>query len=202
MSCPSCGKTLSAPDTAVGKKAKCPVCGIVMIVPTDVFEAEELGITSLDPAPQEYNVMNDILATGPAQSPASAAAPGQEPVRRPCPMCGEQIVATAAKCRFCGTVFDPRLRGTSMQRGQSSRGFAITSMVLGILAIFTACFGIVFGMVAIVFAAIANNGMNRTKNYDGKGMATAGLILGLLAAIGWTLFYVVLFASLNGHRHF
>ena len=27
MNCPSCNKTLSAPDTAAGKKAKCPACG-------------------------------------------------------------------------------------------------------------------------------------------------------------------------------
>ena len=33
MNCASCGKTLSAPDTAAGKKAKCPSCGQIMVVP-------------------------------------------------------------------------------------------------------------------------------------------------------------------------
>ena len=27
MSCPTCGKTLTAPDSAVGKRARCPGCG-------------------------------------------------------------------------------------------------------------------------------------------------------------------------------
>ena len=40
-----------------------------------------------------------------------AAAPAQAgEARRPCPMCGEMIVATAAKCRYCGEIFDPSLK--------------------------------------------------------------------------------------------
>ncbi len=55
MNCPSCGKNLSAPDTAAGKKAKCPACGQIMIVPEIVQEAEEFGAAapgfhSLQPA--------------------------------------------------------------------------------------------------------------------------------------------------------
>ena len=33
-----------------------------------------------------------------------------------CPMCGEMIIATAAKCRFCGEVFDPSKK-QSRRRG-------------------------------------------------------------------------------------
>ena len=40
MSCPSCGKTLAAPDTAAGKRAKCPSCGQIMIVPAPAQSAE------------------------------------------------------------------------------------------------------------------------------------------------------------------
>jgi predicted RNA-binding Zn-ribbon protein involved in translation (DUF1610 family) len=201
MTCPSCAKTLSAPDTAAGKKAKCPACGTLMIVPDGVFDAEELNITSVEPPTPDYSPVDDLFGTGPSQSPVSAL-PGQEPMRRPCPMCGEQIVATAAKCRFCGSVFDARLRGTSAQGGKSFEGFAVTSMILGILSLFTACFGIVFGIVAIVFASIANNGMNKSHNHAGKGMATAGLITGLLGSIGWTLVYVVVFSFVRGPHRF
>ncbi len=83
-----------------------------------------------------------------------------------------------------------------MHRGQSYQGFAVTSMVLGIVALFTACFGIVFGIVAIIFALIATNRMKTSKNYDGKGMATAGLVMGILGSVGWTLFYAILFMVL------
>jgi len=33
--------------------------------------------------------------------------------RRACPKCGESIVATAAKCRFCGEIFEDALRASS-----------------------------------------------------------------------------------------
>ena len=95
MNCSSCGKTLSVPDTAAGKKAKCPACGQIMTVPEVIREAEEFGATDADPAPPEFNLANDIPGTAPSQSPAYSAGPRQEPVRRPCPMCGELIMATA-----------------------------------------------------------------------------------------------------------
>jgi hypothetical protein len=38
---------------------------------------------------------------------SSAAEPE---IRRPCPACGEMIIASAAKCRFCGEIFDEVLR--------------------------------------------------------------------------------------------
>ena len=43
MTCPSCGKPLTAPESAVGKRAKCPGCAQVMIVPDAVFETELVG---------------------------------------------------------------------------------------------------------------------------------------------------------------
>ncbi len=210
MNCPSCGKTLTAPDTAAGKKAKCPACAAMMTVPTGVFDAEEIGPGSPEPAPSppEFNIMDDIQGTAPSQSPADPAISGQEPARRPCPMCGEQIIAAAAKCRFCGAVFDPRLRGaSSMQRGQSYQGFAITSMVLGILGLVTCYCGPVFGIPAIIFAVVASNGMKKSKNFEGKGMGTAGLILGTIGVVIWPLIdiAVIIFtvsAGRGGPRHF
>jgi uncharacterized paraquat-inducible protein A len=188
MICPSCGKTLAAPDTAAGKKAKCPSCGQIMIVPEPVHEAEDVYASAPNPyaSPEPEAAENWLNQLQPS---ATDAGDGQ---RQPCRECGEMIVVGAAKCRFCGAVFDPRLRRTSKHGGQSYHGFAVTSMVLGILALPTACFGIVLGIVAIVFAAIANNGMAKSRNYEGKGMATAGMIMGILAAVGWTIIYVII----------
>jgi len=108
--CPSCGKRLKAPDSAAGKKAKCPQCGKPVKIPEqEVYEAEvadsddEFGL-------QNFNA-EDAVA-GPAEDD-----------RRPCPMCGEMILTTAAKCRYCGEVFDETLKRTEKKK-KSSRGAA------------------------------------------------------------------------------
>jgi predicted RNA-binding Zn-ribbon protein involved in translation (DUF1610 family) len=125
MNCPSCAKALTAPENAAGKKAKCPACGQIMIVPEVVFAAEEFGDPGPEPVSHDYNLMGAFPGTTPWQSPADPTLPAPEPVRRPCPLCGEPIVATAAKCRFCGAVFDSRLRGSSMHGGQGFQGYAM-----------------------------------------------------------------------------
>ena len=64
MNCPSCGKTLSAPDTAAGKKAKCPACGQIMTVPEVVHEAEPVGVAGA-------GTIRPALPRPPAASPAT-----------------------------------------------------------------------------------------------------------------------------------
>ena len=41
MQCPSCGKTLAAPDSAAGKQAKCPQCAKVITVPAPAAAAAQ-----------------------------------------------------------------------------------------------------------------------------------------------------------------
>ena len=91
-----------------------------------------------------------------------------------------------------------------MQRGQSYQGFAVTSMILGIVAPVTGRFGIVIGIVAIIFSSVAKNGMTKSRNLEGKGMATAGMVMGILAAVGWTIIYAIIFIFVfaNGGRNF
>lgn len=86
VQCGECGKNLRAPDALAGKTAKCPLCGAVISVPgTSVTGTIEDEIVELVDAVEAQDV---------------------SPNRRPCPMCGEMIVATAVKCRFCGEVLD------------------------------------------------------------------------------------------------
>ncbi len=58
-------------------------------------------------------------------------------------------------------------------------GFAIAGFVLGILSILV--LGLLFGILAIIFSAIS---LNRIRKFDGlykgKGLATAGLIMGII----------------------
>lgn len=143
VACPSCGKRLTAPDTAAGKKAKCPSCGSLMMLPQPVRDAEVLpedpfagpppaggaagmppvggfaappaagGISELlDEADQTYSLHGGPAAARPSAAGGLPSGPAAEAdvARRPCPACGEMIVLSALKCRYCGEVFDPALK--------------------------------------------------------------------------------------------
>ncbi len=57
FSCGTCGKKLRAPDTAAGKRVKCPACGGAAAVPGErIFDADEVSVPAGDAddsAPQD-----------------------------------------------------------------------------------------------------------------------------------------------------
>ena len=71
--------------------------------------------------------------------------------------------------------------GIGVQRRTSAA--AVTSLVLGILG----CVPFVTGLGAVIFGAV---GIRRTRDphVTGRGLAVAGLVLGLVSVVGWGLF--------------
>ncbi len=70
---------------------------------------------------------------------------------------------------------------TVMEMKSRNRGFAIASMILGILSILCCCFtyiGIALSIIAIVFAVVSRV---RMGYFD--GMAIAGLVLGIIGFV-------------------
>lgn len=67
-------------------------------------------------------------------------------------------------------------------------GFAIASLVCGILALFSTLIGsIILATLAVVFGLIAINKISKNPiKFKGKGMALAGYIIGLVAVLTWT----------------
>ena len=70
------------------------------------------------------------------------------------------------------------------------KGFAITSMVLGICALVIPYGGIVLGILAVVFASVS-----RKKNEFGRGMAIAGLVTGIVALALWLIVIIIAAAA-------
>ncbi len=106
--CPQCGKKLKAPDGAVGKSSKCPGCEAIVTCPEPIYDAEVVD-DSQPPAGLESTAGDDDDKPYGLVNPAPFAAPLGES-RRPCPICREMILMTAAKCRYCAEVFDPGSR--------------------------------------------------------------------------------------------
>jgi hypothetical protein len=65
---------------------------------------------------------------------------------------------------------------------KEQKGKATTSLVLGIVGLL--CFGFILGIIAIVYANQAMSAMKRSGNEEGKGMAIAGMVLGVVDIIG------------------
>lgn len=137
VECPDCGKRLKAPDSAAGKRAKCPQCGKPVQIPEQVVEAEEVGAAAED----DYGFQDPSLN--------EYDAPEAED-RKPCPACGEMIVATAAKCRYCGEVFDAALK--RKQKKKSSASAQDSDLTTGdwIFCILCAGLACIFGIVYMI----------------------------------------------------
>jgi hypothetical protein len=74
----------------------------------------------------------------------------------------------------------------SLQPATRTSAAAITSLICGII-------GLCFGLAALIGIITGIVGIVATKNptVKGRGMAIAGLVLGLIALVGWSIFVAV-----------
>jgi hypothetical protein len=79
-----------------------------------------------------------------------------------------------------------------------NNALATTALILGIVGVvlfWTFWFGIILGVLAIIFGAM---GLSRAKSgAPNKGMATAGLVLGIVSVVLGALFIVAIFSLGN-----
>ncbi len=161
FSCPACGKQTQAPDEMAGKQARCPICKQVIDVPQPAFDPD---------------------ATAAAYQPAAAAsAPAEDEGRMPCPMCGEMIVKDAAKCRYCGEIFDPELRKSQKKiYPPEDRDLSVLEYVVAILCSHIGC---ILGIVYLI---------------QGKPKGTKMFVLSLIVFV--VVNFLWLLASAGGNR--
>jgi hypothetical protein len=185
-----------------GKLAKCLECGQKMRFPEAVVDAEEVTGTPPSAAPppgpppagafggDEYPLQmpppsspsrfTDEDFAEPAPPPAAA-----EPGRHPCPMCGEMIADGAAKCRFCGAIFDPTLRRQEekkkRKRSYSAEDEDLTSTDW-LLAIICTNIGCIAGLIYLI-----------------QGKPKAGKMIGisLLFQVIWGVIWGLVQASMH-----
>ena len=76
-------------------------------------------------------------------------------------------------------------------------GFAVASLILGILGLLTPVLGLIFNLLAVVFGATALKAISKSRiNLGGRGMALTGLILGILGFSFWGIFLLYWFGLL------
>lgn len=78
---------------------------------------------------------------------------------------------------------------TAYEQSNGNIGFAIASMVCGILSLICCCFSLfslVLGIAAVVLGIVSLSG-----KYEGKGMAIAGIITGGIGIFIWVIFMLI-----------
>jgi predicted RNA-binding Zn-ribbon protein involved in translation (DUF1610 family) len=195
--CTGCGKLLKARPEAAGRTRKCPVCATRVTCPQPVVAARFVDADPVDAEVIEAEVvMAGPRGTQTARPGVGPAAPA--PVRafspyadedddpyqladpdpalkappeaqKPCPMCGETIIASAIKCRHCGEVLDPKLKkGKSKKRrksasvGGSGLAGSRRNVGIGILCIFLG-----IGLTIVSYARAASGGGGTYFIYHG-----------------------------------
>jgi predicted RNA-binding Zn-ribbon protein involved in translation (DUF1610 family) len=195
--CHQCGKKLKAPESAAGKSSTCPGCGGTVTCPEAVYDAEVVDMAVEEPGqpagPNPYDDLDDGKAYGVADSaPADAAGDG----RRPCPMCGEMIVATAAKCRYCGEVFDSSLKKVKKTGGKKKEMKSIATLQKYLLISILLMILSYIGYIAAIVVNLPAQQPGQPPNLKGPAIAMIGVLaLVLLATSLASLILSVLLSS-------
>lgn len=200
ITCTGCNSTVRAPESAYGKRVKCPKCATILNVPAGEVGPAEPASTDLSAAP---------LPPTPSVAPpwptsdidlfASAApSPKREAVDFDAP-------SGTRRSDFHDDDDDEDfddldVRDRHAIRRQPLNGLATASMVMGIISVTMgtigcACCGVIGASLALISGVMALIFGFMGKTPGSEGMATAGIIcgavgtacavLGLIAAIFW-----------------
>ena len=124
-----------------------------------------------------------------------------------CPKCGTQVEEGSRFCQKCGAQVDqptapvqptavPSQTTPSQPVYQTATavknsGAAVASLVLGIIGLIFPFIPIIPSIMAIIFGIVGIGQVNRSNGaLKGKGMATAGIILGILA-FAWIIVMII-----------
>ena len=113
-----------------------------------------------------------------------------------CPKCGQQNADENKFCLKCGEALiktasvaqeTPTPQRPVEAEAPRNSGLAVASLVLGIVGFF---FNLL-AVLAIIFGAVAIGQITKNPELKGRGMAIAGLVLGIIVVAGWILIMLI-----------
>jgi hypothetical protein len=119
----------------------------------------------------------------PAASPAAAAGgPTFAPGLMACPACRSAIPTGSMICGLCKAITSP----DGIYHGPKTNAKdAVQALTFGIIGLFIC--GVIFGPIAISKANSAKQQIRSDPTLGGEGMATAGLVMGIIDLIAWAI---------------
>ena len=142
FNCPHCEQSLEAPEEMLGQTIECPSCSGSIQLP----EPEPATQPQSQPAPSEPK--KKIITQRPKTTINT----------RSCPYCGEQILRTAQKCRYCGEFLSGKQKVQTNLKEGALIGVFICFMI-GIIVMFMSLMSfLIYGplfLVAFILSIVA-----------------------------------------------
>jgi DNA-directed RNA polymerase subunit RPC12/RpoP len=176
FNCGYCSSRLEATEAMAAQEGQCPTCGNNITIPIldrygRLIDPKTRQIIKQDPHP-----VHAYAAAGERAPTILRAKDGRQLIR--CPRCQGSSPITANNCKSCGMPFT--MEGTTLEAAGSSNGFAVASLVLGIIGMpLGACIPFLVPALALTFGIIGFNQISKSNSEGGgRGMAIAGMIMG------------------------
>ena len=119
-------------------------------------------------------------------APAVPYAPSLPPGLVACPSCRVPFAIGSPICPACRMITSP----DGIYHGPKINApGAVQSLVLGIVGFFIC--GVVFGPIAISKANSAKAAMSSDPTLGGEGLATAGMVMGIIDLVAWAIIMLV-----------
>jgi len=191
IKCPACNTVLNVPAEAAGKIVKC-TCGTQLRAPAAAVGPAAVTSPTSSPAPSDGGTASVLgsSSSGGVESNAFDDLPDAVPTAAPNPFSQTSPYAPPSPSSSGNPAGPQRLPPGAASN--QAHPVAIVSLVFGILSLTLGCccwLHIPLGLTAVVTGGFGIHFGNQGRG--GKGMAIAGLIMGLISLIAYTVLAII-----------
>jgi hypothetical protein len=186
FNCVYCSSRLEATESMAAQEGQCPTCGNSINIPILDRYGRLIDPITKQIIKQDPHPVHAYAAAGDRAPKILRNADGSQTIQ--CTKCGVYSSISANNCRQCGMPFT--MEGTTPEAAGASNGFAVASLVLGIVGIPFAC-TVIVPLLGIIFGATALYQLGqRSESGGGRGLAIAGIVCGVVGVVACAIFWV------------